>query len=143
MSEGTNRRSGQYGVTVLAAERILVFKPARGRARRITVRLGVPRRDRKQVNGDWVCPYEITGFAQPRRRWAFGIDGVQALSLAFHIIPAELGRLAHQGGGGRFEFLGEDGISFADGCALLLNHMLDATVERPSSPKPPPKRHRS
>jgi hypothetical protein len=72
--------------------------------------------------------------SDPYKRWAFGIDGVQALSLAFHIIPAELVRLAKQAGGGQFRFLGEEGVAFADGCGILLNHALDATVARQSKP---------
>lgn len=143
MSAETEARSVQYRVTALAAERRLRFIPTRGSPLQIRVRLGVPRRDRKHVNGDWVCPYDITGFQAPRRRWAFGIDGIQALSLAFHIIPAELGKLARQAGGGQFTFLGAEGVSFADGCGLLLNGLVDRAVARHASVKRSDKKRRA
>ena len=130
MSEKPEAPPVMYRVTAVAAERLLQFVPTSGPSLQITVRLGVPRRDRKHVNGDWVCPYDITGFQSPRRRWSFGIDSVQALTLALHIIPAELGRLAKLAGGGQFTFLGEQGISFADGCGLLLNGLVDQAVGR-------------
>jgi hypothetical protein len=115
-------------VTDVAAERHLEFVAADGRVRRVSVRIGRPRRDRKHENGDWVCPYDISGVAGRYRRWAYAIDGVQALNLAYHIIPAELTRLAKQAGGGQYRFLGEEGIGFADGCGLLVSDLIDRTV---------------
>jgi hypothetical protein len=128
VSEADGARAVRYRVTAVAAERRLEFHPAEGLVLAVTIRLGVPRRDRKYAGGNWVCPYDITGFPKTRRRWAFGIDGVQALSLAYHVIPAELRRLAQQAGGGRFTFLRADGIAFADGCGLLLNDLVDEAV---------------
>lgn len=128
--------SGQprYFVTDVTARRVLEFIPNVGPPRRVTIRIGRPRRDRKHVNGDWVCPFDITGISDPYKRWAFGIDGVQALSLAFHIIPAELVRLATNAGGGQFRFLGGDELFFADGCGVLLNYAVDAKIARQSKP---------
>jgi hypothetical protein len=121
-------RQPRYRVTQVAARRVLEFVSVDGRARQVVVRIGHARRDRQHANGDWVCPFDITGMPVARRRWAYGIDGVQALSLAYHIIPTELTWLAKQAGGGRYSFLGEEGISFADGCGLLLNDVLDRAV---------------
>jgi hypothetical protein len=59
-------------------------------------------------------------------RWAFGIDAVQALGLAFHVIAVELQGLAKAAGGGKYWFLGESGMTFPDGCSLIL----DPGVER-------------
>jgi hypothetical protein len=130
VSQEKDRRQVQYRVTAVSAERVLEFVPSEGAGYPVTVRLGVARRDRVHPNGAWVCPYEIRGFRKVRRRWAFGIDGIQALTLAFHILPVELGRLAKQAGGGTFHFLGEPGVGFADGCKLLLDDLLDASVSR-------------
>ena len=121
-----------YVVTTVTARRTLEFVPDGGKAKPVVVRIGRPRR--AHVNGDWVCPFDISGMAAPCKRWAFGIDGIQALSLAFHIIPEELRRLATLSGGGHFRFLGEEGISFADGCGMLLNQALDQTFARKREP---------
>ncbi len=53
-------------------------------------RIGKPRPDGQ---GDFECRFEIFGFGQVRRESSFGIDEVQALSLAFTAIRAELKRL--------------------------------------------------
>lgn len=123
MASGARTR---YLVSQAIARRELEFRSATGTTR-VVVRVGRPRRDREP--GDtWVCPYDITGFSNPFRHWAFGIDGVQALTLAYHIIPAELDRLARKEGGGQSYFLGAPGVGFADGCGLLVNHALDAAA---------------
>jgi hypothetical protein len=122
------RREAGYLVTEVAAERQLEFVAGDGRVHRVSVRIGRPRRDRKHPNGDWVCPYDISGVSGRYRRWAYGIDGMQALNLAYHIIPVELTRLAKQAGGGQYRFLGEEGIGFADGCGLLVSDLVDRTV---------------
>ena len=124
----------QFPVTTVTARRVLEFLPEVGRARAVVVRIGRPRRDRKHVNGDWVCPFDITGIRGRHKRWIFGIDGVQALSLALHFIPTELRSLA-QRAGGRLRFLGEEGVAFPDGCDLLLNHVASATVRKGSKRK--------
>jgi hypothetical protein len=128
VSDVASSREPSYRVTDVTARRVVEFIPNAGPPRRVTIRLGRPRRDRKHINGDWVCPYDIDGIAGVYRRWAFGIDGIQALSLAFHVIPTELVRLAKKAGGGQFRFLGEEGLYFADGCGILLNHALDRTI---------------
>jgi hypothetical protein len=132
VSEMTRSSEPQYVVTGVVARRVLEFVPNGGSPRRVTIRIGRPRRDRKHVNGDWVCPYDIGGISGLYRRRVFGIDGVQALSLALHIIPAELGGLAKEAGGGQFRFLGEEGLFFADGCGILMNYAVDAKIAKKS-----------
>ena len=127
-----SKREARYLVTEVAAERQLEFVAGDGRVHQVSVRIGRPRRDRRHSNGDWVCPYDIGGVSGRYRRWAYGIDGMQALNLAYHIIPAELTRLAKQAGGGEYRFLGEEGIGFADGCGLLVSDLVDRTVSRRS-----------
>ena len=114
----------RYLVTQATARRELEFRGTGG-TRHVVVRIGRPRRD-SEPGDTWVCPYDITGLSKPYRRWAFGIDGVQALTLAYHILPAELDRLAREEGGGQFYFLGEPGIGFGDGCGILVQHALNA-----------------
>ena len=65
----------------------------------------------------------------PNKRWAFGVDAFQALTLALHILPVELDAMARQAGGGEFLFFGEPNARFTDGCAILLEH-ISALVNR-------------
>ena len=65
MSEVASSRQPRYLVTDVTARRVLEFISADTRTpRRVTIRIGRPRRDRKHVNGDWVCPYDITGMSE-------------------------------------------------------------------------------
>lgn len=131
----TRSSEPEYPVTGVTTRRVLEFIPDAGPPRRLTIRIGRPRRDRKHVNGGWVCPYDIAGISGLYKRRVFGIDGVQALSLALHIIPAELARLAQKAGGGQFRFLGEEGLFFADGCGILMNWAVDSEMARRSRPR--------
>jgi hypothetical protein len=122
-----------YRLTQLVAERVLEFQGHDSSRRRVVVRLGLPRRAGPRRQDDWVCPFEIRGMLRDRRRWAFGIDAMQALTLAYHIIPAELDRLAREAGGGTFQFLGEPGYMLVDGCKLVLDHIAAGLAEQQSS----------
>jgi len=63
----------------------------RGDAKRAAgFRIGKPRPARE---ADYECRYEVFGFGSPRRMRVFGIDEVQALSLALEAVRAELQRL--------------------------------------------------
>ena len=117
----TPMAGAEYPVTRAVARRELEFQNAEGARVRVVVRLGQPRRDPAHP-GDWVCPYDIHGFSKPYRRWASGIDSMQALALAYHIIPTELGALAQREGGGTVLFLGAAGTGYGeDGCRLVLD----------------------
>ena len=67
------------------AERVL-----EGEGRSFCLRLGAPRRTR---TGEWECRYEIRGLRPALRSQAFGVDALQALSLALHAVRNELERL--------------------------------------------------
>jgi hypothetical protein len=131
----------RYPIARSIARRELEFHDANRRIHRVTVRVGQPRR----AGNDWVCPYEILGMPRARRRWAFGIDAVQALGLAFHVIAVDLQALAKGAGGGQFWFLGERGMTFPDGCSIILEaetqRALRATGIRPRW-KPPARKRR-
>lgn len=71
------------------AERRLVARAPRGRARSLVVRFGRP--VRSAVKKDpWWCPVEITGIGKPRFFAAAGEDSVQALVLALRAADLEL-----------------------------------------------------
>ncbi len=122
-----------HRLTQLVAERVLEFQGHDSSRRRVLVRLGRPRRSGPRIQDDWVCPFEILGMLRDRRSWAYGIDALQALTLAYHILPAELDRLARAAGGGTFQFLGERGHMLVDGCKLVLDHIAAGLAEQQRS----------
>ena len=117
----TTRKS--YRITRLVGERVLEFQGHDSSRRRVVVKLGQPRRAGPRTQDDWVCPYEVLGMPKGLRRWVFGIDALQALTFAYHILPVELDRLARESGGGVYYFLGGAGTFFVDGCKLVLDHI--------------------
>ena len=119
-----------HRLTQLLAERVLEFQGRDSSRRRVVVRLGQPRQAGLRIQDEWVCPYEILGMLRDRRAWAFGIDAMQSLTLAYHILPAELDRLAREAGGGAFQFLGERGHMLVDGCKLVLDHIAAGLAEQ-------------
>jgi hypothetical protein len=85
------------------AERRLVARVRRGRARSLVVRFGRP--VRSAVKKDpWWCPVEITGIGKPRFFAAAGEDSVQALVLALRAADLTLATGFRKG---RVEWLGD------------------------------------
>lgn len=72
--------SRQFGEII--GERQLDRKGARGKALKVT--LGKPRR---RKDGDWECPFRVTGLEV---RYGYGVDGIQALSTALEGIRVML-----------------------------------------------------
>jgi hypothetical protein len=70
-------------------ERILQG-PATFRHRTVTVTLGSPRR---RKDGDWECPFRITGV---RVQYGYGVDSIQALTTALEGIRVTLERSGKQ-----------------------------------------------
>jgi Domain of unknown function (DUF6968) len=62
----------------------------------VWVRLGQPRPFPDDPNKNYYCPYQIAGIGDARVRYAGGVDSLQALELALHILPTELDRLRQQ-----------------------------------------------
>jgi hypothetical protein len=60
-------------------------------ASRVLVRIGRPVED---PEGDWRCPFQITGLGDDTVYAAFGIDSVQALALCLEMIRAQLADLS-------------------------------------------------
>jgi hypothetical protein len=77
------------------ATRELQFVSGDGKRASISVTLGKPVR----ASQDWTCSYRISVFDQTVERAIVGVDSMQALILALHVLPAELHGLERQYGG--------------------------------------------
>jgi hypothetical protein len=62
----------------------------------VRVRLGTPRPFPDAPYGDYYCPYQIVGVGNEKVRYAGGVDAIQALELALHILPTELDALRQE-----------------------------------------------
>jgi hypothetical protein len=62
----------------------------------VRVRLGTPRPFPDAAYGDYYCPYQIVGLGRESVRHAGGVDAIQALELAIHILPTELDALRQE-----------------------------------------------
>jgi len=73
--------------TVIAERRLRV----RGQPDlQVWIRIGMPRPFPDAAQGDYYCPYQITGIGSEKVQRAGGVDALQALELALHILPTEL-----------------------------------------------------
>lgn len=70
------------------------FQPAADDAVDLAVTLGKPVPDREEPRRDCICPSQIGGISHEPVRAAFGVDAMQALVLAFHVLPTELRAIA-------------------------------------------------
>src|SRR5215468_4845322 len=59
----------------------------------VRVRIGAPRPCPDDPQTNYYCPYQIAGLGIGKVRYAGGVDAVQALELAIHILPTELDAL--------------------------------------------------
>ncbi len=75
--------------STIIAERHFESRNEAGEEHEIIVRIGIPVHD-PCPDGDWYCPYQITGFPNSRVSVAFGIDSLQALLLALGKVHADL-----------------------------------------------------
>jgi hypothetical protein len=71
------------------AERHLEWADDSGPSEGVIVRIGKPVQD-TDPDGDWLCPIQILGLGRDHVRAAFGVDAVQALTLSFQMIHADL-----------------------------------------------------
>jgi hypothetical protein len=62
----------------------------------VRVRLGVPRSFPDDPLNNYYCPYQVTGIGDAKVRYAGGVDSLQALELALHLLPTELDRLRQE-----------------------------------------------
>ncbi len=101
-----------YSVEPVIAERQYTLTGDDGLATPVLVRLGAPRESPDGL--DYICPFEITGLARTRIKWAFGVDALQALELALKMLGADLH--AHRADYGPGFFLDEmgDDLGFSE-----------------------------
>jgi hypothetical protein len=62
----------------------------------VWVRLGVPRPFPDDPLNNYYCPYQVTGIGDAKVRYAGGVDSLQALELALHLLPTVLDRLRQE-----------------------------------------------
>jgi uncharacterized protein DUF6968 len=81
------------------ATRKLRFKRADGVVVDVLVALGKPVPDPRHAQGAWMCPFQIRGVGDLKTRAIYGVDTMQALILALHILPPDLAARARESGG--------------------------------------------
>ena len=101
------------------AESRLAFEVPGAPQTDVTVRIGRPVPDASALRETWVCPIQIDGIGNGRTRGIFGVDAMQALTLAIHTVPALLGLYIHESGG-RFLKFGEPYADFIDACRIAV-----------------------
>jgi hypothetical protein len=62
----------------------------------VRVRIGAPRPFPDDPQANYYCPYQVTGLRSSKVRYMGGVDAVQALELAIHILPTELDALRQE-----------------------------------------------
>jgi len=117
---------GPYPLGPVIAERLLTFHRRGKKTREVRVRLGRPRPWPDTLDGDWMCTYQVLGLGDDRVRHTIGVDGLQALLLAAHVLPADVAARAKQERGecrwlGGSEVWSDDGVRMASRFALPLS----------------------
>jgi len=73
----------------IMAERHFEARNEAGEEHEVVLRIGIPVHD-PRPDGDWYCPYQITGVPNNRVSVASGIDSLQAFLLVLEKARAEL-----------------------------------------------------
>jgi uncharacterized protein DUF6968 len=89
------------------AERSFILHHSDGSEHAATLRIGKPTPPpwTDPPPPPFVCPFELVGLSKPEGLYSVGIDGVQALVLAFRVLPSWLAVVADIDSG-RFFYLG-------------------------------------
>ena len=103
--------------TPIATRRLRVSR-SDGSLSEVSVALGAPIPDPRDPARTWACPYEIVAFGKTETRAIFGIDPMQALILALHILRAELRALARDTDS---RFLDEEDLGLNHACRTNLD----------------------
>jgi hypothetical protein len=127
---------GPYPLGAVIAERHLTFHRRGKRPREVLVRLGRPRPWPDTLHGDWMCTYQVLGLGDDCVRHAVGVDGLQALLLAAHVLPADLAKRAKQEQGecrwlGGPDVWSDDGVRMASRFALPLSKRKRVRIRKP------------
>jgi len=133
----------RYTLGPVIAERNLTFHRRGVRTRTVRVRLGRPRPWPRTLYSDWMCTYQVLGLGDSRVKRAIGVDGLQALLLAAHVLPAEVAARAKLEGG-VCRWLGGPDLWSDDGVRMATKHALSLSKRRPvRSRRTPRSRRRS
>ena len=98
------------------ASRTVAYESRDGQRRDVRVDLGAPAPAPDQGDA-WACEIRIAGFGTPVVRAIYGIDSMQALVLALHLLPTELLALARRDGG---RYLDEPHLGLDHACRVHL-----------------------
>lgn len=104
----------------IIATRKLVFTRGDGVESDVVVNLGNPVPDPNDPSTTWICPFQILGIGNERTNAIFGVDSLQALILALHILPTELAWLARNENG-TFDSREQD-LGLSNACKTHLDH---------------------
>ena len=116
----------------IIADREYVSELSSGTSIDVLVRLGRPVQDESGTSDAWYCPYQISGLGRDRVFAQFGVDALQALLLALHIIPVELSVFVREKGG-RLHCFGGPDTTFLSGCRTAINCAADCFPSDDSS----------
>jgi hypothetical protein len=86
------RENREVPIGEVIAEREYLFHHDDGTERTAVLRIGKPTLPAwsDPTHPPFVCPFELVGFPKEERMYAAGIDAVQALVLAFRVLPSWL-----------------------------------------------------
>lgn len=80
---------------IIAERTIEIVLSGEEGSQQIRVLLGKPETD---VDGAWFAPYEVHGPGdEVLKQVAYGVDGLQALALAIHLLPSVMRRYERNG----------------------------------------------
>ena len=78
------------------AERTMEIYNNQGQVEQLNIYIGKPEPD-PLPGGDFRCPVQFIGYGDEKVRYAYGIDSMQALTLAFKLIDARLQNYRNNG----------------------------------------------
>lgn len=78
-------------VDVIAERTLEATDPGSGATREIRVRIGRPYADSDE---DWICPVQILGIGNEEVATVYGVDAIQALTLALQKAGSDLSAVA-------------------------------------------------
>ena len=90
MSDVSGREFGE-----LVASRTVEAVDVSGNVVELTLELGKPR---PALDKDWICPCRIRGFDDSRVWLMYGIDGLQAITIATDLLAGQLAAAAEERG---------------------------------------------
>jgi hypothetical protein len=125
----------RYALGPVIAERLFTFHRRGKRPRPVRVRLGRPRPLPRSPTSDWMCTYQVLGLGREDVKRTTGVDALQALLLAAHVLPGEVAALAKQEEGvcrwlDGPDLWSDDGVRLAARYALPLSKRLPTRLLR-------------